>query len=194
MSVENITVDPLTGEPQLSPSVETTTVETKESLPNSDLSGLSLQELNSALGKNYKDKDSALRSLKDTISHVGMKEEQIEQKLVEKGYLSRADLETELFYRDNPNLSTHKSVIDAFAKINGISPQEAVKSEALSGLFAKAQKADTYENNQSVIESNPRLVATKSGLDKARELSTKRNSGEQVDSLVARAVLDSLGE
>lgn len=188
---ETINVEALAGNPAATASE--TPVETPQS-QTGDLSGISLADLNAFLGKNFTSKDQALKSLKDTQSHVGMKEEQIEEKLKEKGYLSKRELDDTLFYRDNPKFGAHKAVIDSFAQINGITPAEAVNSEALKGLFAKAEKADSYEDTASVIETNPRLVATKTNLDKAREIQFDPNQSENRDLLVARAVLDAFEE
>lgn len=184
---ETINVEALVDNSTAAPSV---TPEETATSQTADLTGLSLAELNATLNKNFTTKEAALKSIKDTMSYVGMKEEQVEEKLKAKGYLSRADLDTELFYRDNPEYAQHKAVIDSFAQINGISAPEAAKSDALSALLAKAKKADSYEETTSVIETNPRLVATKSNLDKAREIQFDPNQSENRDTLVAKAVLD----
>ena len=190
MPEEDITLEALDEESQLNSASASETVEPKETLSESQLRGLSLDELNETLGKQFKDKDSAIKAIKDTFSYVGKKVDQVESELKTKGYISQRDLEDVLFYRDNPEIAKHKEIVDAYAEKFGISKQEAVKSEALSGLLAKASKADTYESNQSVIESNPRLVATKSNLDKARDMAFKKGAGDQMQSLVAKAVLD----
>jgi len=190
MPDENITLEALDGESHVNSSSASETV-TPEEKPLSDaqLRGLSLDELNETLGKQFKDKDSAIKAIKDTFSYVGKKVDDVEAQLKSKGFISKKELEEVLFFRDNPEYGAHKDIIDAYASKFGISAKEAVKSEALSGLLAKAQKADSYENTQSVIESNPRLVASRSNLDKARDMAMSRNS-EQVQSLVAKAVLD----
>lgn len=190
MPEEDITLEALDGESQLNSSSASETVEPKETLSDSQLRGLSLDELNETLGKQFKDKDSAIKAIKDTFSYVGKKVEQVESELKNNGFISKRELEEIMFYRDNPEFGKNKDIIDAYASKFGISPAEAVKSEALSGLLAKASKADIYESNQSVIESNPRLVATKSNLDKAKDMAFKRGAGDQVQSLVAKAVLD----
>ena len=194
MYEENNTSEALLDESQLNSANADETVTPEDPLagiiPEAKLSGLSLDELNETLGKQFKDKESALKAMKDTFSYVGKKVEQVESDLKNKGFISQKDLEEVLFYRDNPTMETYKEVITAYANKHGITSKEALKSEALSGLFAKAQKADTFEKNQSVIESNPRFVASKSGLDKARELTNKRGQSDNVSSLVAKAVLD----
>jgi hypothetical protein len=190
MPEENITLEALGEESHVNsaPASETVTPEGNP-LSESQLRGLSLDELNETLGKQFKDKDSAIKAIKDTFSYVGKKVDQVEAELKNNGFISKRELEDVLFYRDNPEFGAHQDIIDAYASKFGISPKEAVKSEALSGLLAKAQKADSYERNQSVIESNPRLVASRSSLDKARDMAMSRNS-EQRESLIAKAVLD----
>lgn len=194
MPEEDITLEALDGESQLNSSSASETVNTKDNpeapISESQLRGLSLDELNETLGKQFKDKDSAIKAIKDTFSYVGKKVDQVEAELKNNGFISKRELEEVLFYRDNPEYAANKDIIDAYAGKFGISPAEAVKADGLSGLLAKASKADSYEAGQSVIESNPRLVATKSNLDKARELSNKRGQSDNVQSLVAKAVLD----
>lgn len=190
MPEEDITLEALDGSSQLNDSSASETVEPKETLSDSQLRGLSLDELNETLGKQFKDKDSAIKAIKDTFSYVGKKVEQVESELKNNGFISKRELEEIMFYRDNPEFGANKDIIDAYATKFGISPAEAVKSSALSGLLAKARQADTYESNQSVIESNPRLVATKSNLDKAKDMAFKKGASDQVQSLVAKAVLD----
>ena len=191
MPEENITLEALDYESQLNSESAPRAVTPEESpLTDSQIRGLSLDELNDSLGKQFKDKESAIKAIKDTFSYVGKKVDQVEEDLRTKGFISKRELEETLYYRDNPELNTHRDIIDAYATKFNITPQEAVKSEALSGLLAKAQKADSYESNQSVIESNPRLVASRSNLDKARELSNRKGGREQAEALVAKAVLD----
>lgn len=190
MPEEDITLEALDDESQLNSASASETVETKDTLPESQLRGLSLDELNGTLGKQFKDKESAIKAIKDTFSYVGKKVDQVEAELKNNGFISKRELEEIMFYRDNAEFAANKDIIDAYATKFGISPAEAVKSSALSGLLAKASKADAYENNQSVIESNPRLVATKSNLDKAKDLAFKKGGSDQMQSLVAKAVLD----
>lgn len=190
MPEEDITLEALDEESQLNSASASETVEPKDTLSESQLRGLSLDELNETLGKQFKDKDSAIKAIKDTFSYVGKKVDQVEAELKNNGFISKRELEEIMFYRDNKEFAANKDIIDAYASKFGISPAEAVKSSALSGLLAKASKADAYENNQSVIDSNPRLVATKSNLDKAKDMAFKKGSSDAMQSLVAKAVLD----
>jgi len=190
MPDENITLEALDGESHVnSASASETVTPEGNPLSESQLRGLSLDELNETLGKQFKDKDSAIKAIKDTFSYVGKKVDQVEAELKNNGFISKRELEEVLFYRDNPEFGANKDIIDAYASKFGISAKEAVKSEALSNLLAKAQKADSYESNQSVIESNPRLVASRSSMDKARDMAMSKNS-EHREALVAKAVLD----
>lgn len=195
---ENIIPEELDGESQLNSSSPDGTVDLgdlsqESSVSTNDLRGLSLDELNETLGKQFKDKETALKSLKDTFTYVGKKVDQVEQELKSKGFISKNDLETVLFYRDNPEYQSYKEIIDAFASKQGVPVTEAVKSEALSGLFAKARQADQYNNTQSVIQTNPRLAESRSSLDRARDAVNKSGKTEEVESLVAKAVLDAYG-
>lgn len=196
MPEENITSEEQSGASQLNARDPEEAVESVDQESTQDfhsLSGLSLDELNETLGKKFKDKETALKSLKDTFSYVGKKVEQVENELKSKGFISRNDLESVLFYRDNPEYEPYRDVVSAYAQKHGVSEKEAIQSELLSGLFAKAKQADSYNETQSVIQTNPRLVASKSSLDQARDMVNKTGKTHEVESLVAKAVLDAYG-
>lgn len=156
---------------------------------------LTLEQLNSALGKNFKDVETAVKSVKDTFSYVGSKVEKVEEELKSQGFISKREFEELLFYRDNPEYGQYKEVIDAFAQRSGVSPAEAVKSDVLAGLIGKAKEADRFQNTQSVIDTNPRLVASRDGLAQARENVRKEGRvSEGTTSAVVKAVLDAYEE
>lgn len=182
---QDITPESLGGDAQLTPSPDEGTV--------SGVEALSLEELNSALGKPYTSKEAALKSLKDTFSFVGKRKEDIMSELASKQAeaLSKTEsvvekvskLERELWYRDHPEYTEYRKIIE---KIGG-NPQDVVNSEEFKVIFAKAKGFDETQKLRTVLESNPRIAAAKETFQKAKEAIEKGNrvEGEQ---LIAQAV------
>jgi hypothetical protein len=160
---------------------------TKTASPDKDT--LSLSEINSILGKQFPDKATALKALKDTQSYVGKKEEDVAKDLREKGFLTREELENELFYRDNPDYSAHKDTIEAIAKSKGISTKEAANSESFKNLFEGATKYEETKKMKSVLEPSPRL---RQAMDRASTVNTLKSQGRAGDAAqeAARAVIE----
>jgi len=94
-----------------------------------DTNSLSLDELNTFLGKNFKDKDSALKSLKDTYRYVGnptvdalaqkmgAEPERVTQALqsllngqVPEGVMTKEQFQEERFFDKNPHLEELRPV------------------------------------------------------------------------------------
>ncbi len=194
---ENITPDALPGDAQLTPPDATGTVEKPIEPAPSDPNQMTLSELNAFLGKNFKNKDDALRSVKETFSYVGKKKEDIERDVLAR--ISQDDktnaiakevenMRKDMFYKDNPQFVPYRNVIE---KVGG-NPAEVVASEGFKDLFAKAQGFDESQKLKTVLESNPRLASTKDAFSKAKELQKQGAPTDQVESLVVRGVLDAL--
>lgn len=183
MSDSNITQESLPDASQLNAADESGAV-------SSEAPALTLEQLNAALGKQFKDVDSAIKSVKDTFSYVGQKVEKVKEEIHSEGYISKSELDSLLFYRDNPDYGQYRDVIDAYAAKAGVSPAEAVRSDALSALISKAKTADSYQETQSVIETNPRLVASRDSISQAKDLLKSSGKSEDTDRLAVKAVLD----
>jgi hypothetical protein len=162
---------------------------------------LTLDELNTHLGKNFKDKDAALKSFKDTFSFVGSAgQEKAPQATPQQGpgeqesydALVSARLEKEFFYRDNPEYSEHREFIENLASGSGKKPQEVVESDSFKLFFEKATGYDEVQKSKSVIQSNPRLAASS---DKIKEASEQAQSGDRAGAAkkYAGALVESLG-
>lgn len=119
---------------------------------------LSLAELNTLLGKDFKDKATALKSVKDTYAYVGKKVDtvastaqaqsspEIEAKL--------NSLEQQVFYANHPEYKGHEAIIKAM----GSNPAEVVGTDAFKTYFEKAKVADDVAKTKSVVASNSRLA------------------------------------
>lgn len=195
MEEENITSDSLVDESQLNSATEDETVGNVDQGSASNNEAITLAEINSHLGKNFKDKDTALKSFKDTLSYVGKKKDDIANEIKSQmssdkktAELSRElkEIRKDLFFRDNPQYAPYRATIDKL----GSDPSIVVNSEEFKPLFEKASGYDESQKLKTVLESSPRIAFSRDSLQKAKEM---RNSGASIDdvsTLVARAVLE----
>lgn len=167
--------------------------ETVSAVSQNTAEALTLNELNTFLGKNYKDKASALKSLQDTFSYVGRKVEDITPKIDPNQFISREQYEQDMFYSRNAEYSTPevREVIDAMAKAKGMSPKDVVNSDTFKAVFSKVKGYDDSQSLRSVLETNPRLASTRDSFTKGAEhlQSGNKDAGE---ALITKAVLESL--
>lgn len=154
--------------------------------------GLTLDELNTFLGKSFKDKDTALKSLKDTYSYVGNQTtEALARKLGKpedevlsalktvmdtKGapdVMTRAQFQEEQFFDKNASLTDYRSQLAAIKNSDpatkAMTWQDFVKSPVAASLVEKVTGYDEIQRNKSVLESNPRLGAATDKIGKAAQ-------------------------
>jgi len=182
MEDDNNTLDALSDDAQLTSADAEGTVSDE-----STNEGLTLAELNSMLGKNFKDKTTALKSVKDTYSYVGKRKEDIIKEVGGNNNEIASELKLikdNMFFDKNPDYSQYKGLI---AKM-GDNPVDVVNSEEFKAIFEKAKGFDENQKLKSVLVSNPRLAQTKDTLTKARE----SGNTEDRERLVAQAVLGTL--
>lgn len=162
--------------------------------PDTNIETLTLSEINNLLGKNYPSKDKALESLKELNSFVGKRKEDYAgeiRKEFEGSYISKADFETRMFYKDHPELEQHRAVIDAVATSKNVSVAEATNLPELKTLIENASGFVKSQEMKSVITSNPRIQAIR---DRGQEVKNLMNTGHSADAgiLAAKLVLESL--
>lgn len=182
----NTSEDTLGGESQLNSAPVESTVN-NESQP---VENLTLSEMNQHLGKDFKDKDTALKALKDTFSYVGKKKEDI---LKEFQSLNNTDalakeikqIKENSFYKDNPNFAPYRELIGKL----GENPEEAVQLPSFKAVFEKAQGYDESTQLKTVLQSSPRLQSSRDNLSKARD-AMKAGNREQSEALATRAALE----
>lgn len=213
MNEENITPEGQADGSQLNSPAPEGTVEgvinqVKASMqPNAEkptaVENMTLSELNEALGKSFKDKTSAIKSLKDTFSYVGKKVADIKKEVVSDVKSNEAtdklakeleEMRKERFYDKNPQYAD-PSVRKLIERIGG-SPSDVVNSEEFKTIFSKVSGYDESQKLRTVLESNPRLASSKDSLTKARELqargATQGASKQEVERLAVSAVKDLL--
>lgn len=168
---------------------------------------ITLDEVAKALGKDFKDKDSFLKSVKDTFAYVGKagqdsKElKELKKKLSAKEVVKEKEVETEnalakelralkndMFYRDNPQYASYRGVIE---KMGG-DPATVVNSQEFKPFLEKALGYDKVQQNKSVLESNPRIAASSSKLQDAAKAMQNRQS-DAAGAAAAAAVMEAYG-
>jgi hypothetical protein len=158
--------------------------------------GMTLEELNKALGKQFPNLETAIKSIKDTSSYVGMKVEDIEKRVRATiqaddriGQLQK-DLEAERverFYDRNPQYAAPE--IRKFIESTGKKPQEFVNTEEFKTIFAKVDGYDKSQKLKTTLESSPRLASSRDNIVKARE-AVKSGDAKSAEAAALAAVKD----
>lgn len=150
---------------------------------------ISLKELKEILGKDFKDKATALKSVKDTFRYVGQKT--IEPKIDESKFISKEQYEQDMFYSKNPHYDKPeiRTIVDSIAKTQGKHPREVVESDTFKAIFDKVRGYDESQNLKTVLATNPRLVASGDKLNQAAE-AIKQGRKETAENLATKAVME----
>lgn len=165
--------------------------EVTDSQAQTDPNKMSLDELNSFLGKSYPSKEAALKSIKDTFSYVGKKKEDVAKEISPDKFITKEQYENDMFYARNQqyNNDNIREVIDAMAKSKGITIQEVVNSDSFKNIFTSVQGYNENQKLKSVLETNPRLNATKSAFTEAHK-AAQAGKTDIAESLITKAVMD----
>jgi hypothetical protein len=171
---------------------------------------ITLSELNKGLGKDFKDKDTALKSLKDTqsyVAQVGTLKSQLE-KLQSQPSSPQAsgeiadlkaqlnNIQTENFFERNAPLKAIRTTVEAFTKAQGKTLQEVAELPEIKELLVKVSGFEQSQKMRTVLESNPRLASMQDKMTKAQELAATKSRkaiGEAADIAVS-AVMDAYPE
>lgn len=159
---------------------------------------MSLEDLNKTLGKDFKDKATALKAIRDTFNYVGKKKEdvvkEVKQELDPSSFISRDQYERDMFYSKNTEYDSPdiREVIESMSKAKGISPREVVESESFKKVYGAVKGFNENQKLKTVLETNPRLAGSTSKLSEAKEAfnNGQKETGER---LVTEAVMDAYG-
>lgn len=192
MEPDNNTYDTLDGGNADSDIASSSVKETASAVSPDAANTLSLAEINAALGKNFTNKDAALKSFKDTFSYVGKK---LETTVDPNQYISRDQYETDLFYTKNPEYEQAgvRSIIDSMAKTEGKKPSEIVNMDSFKTIFSKVKGYDENQNSNSVLETSPHLTSSRDKQAKAKE-ALKEGNKALAEDLAVQAVMDTLNK
>lgn len=150
--------------------------------------GLSLEELNKTLGRDYPSKAEALKAIKETYNFVGKPRSRPTEQAAPQSHAQPeahddatverlASVERRLaeseFYRTNPDLEPYRNEI---AELAGGRPLEQLaQSEAFKTFISKAKAHDEAEKSKSVLSSSPRLGQARDRVSKSREALAKND-------------------
>jgi hypothetical protein len=149
---------------------------------------LTLAEIESTLGKPFKDKATALKAIKDTFSFVGKKAEATQQTAADPDLKSEIQtLKEEVFYANNPQYREQRELIKQFGK----DPAEVVATDTFKALFEKVKVADDVAKTKSVITSNARIGQSAPSLQNAVQAANAGNKDAMLNSLT-EAILEDL--
>lgn len=149
---------------------------------------LTLEELNSTLGKRFKDKESALKALKDTQEFVGTRKSDLEalaSSQAEGIKQEMRQLKENLFYKDNPKYAPYRATISKL----GSNPEEVVASAEFKSFLDKAVSYDESQNLKTVLSSSPRIQGSTNKLTQARE-AIKQGNYDAANAAIAKAVME----
>ena len=160
---------------------------------------LSLTELNTFLGKNYPDKATALKSLKDTFSYVGKKVEaasvQTPAASPDTSEFTRQikEMKEQLFYSENPQYKTPE--MKGMISKMGENPADVVATPEFKAIFDKVSGYDKIQKTKTVLESNPRIGQVRNKISEAKTaLNTGAGDYTKAKDLAVGAVLEALAE
>lgn len=151
---------------------------------------LSLTEINQHLGRNYKDKPTALAALKETFSFVGKRTESsvATAPAADETLVAQVkDLTEEVWYAQHPEYKDMRDTIKAFGK----SPSEVIEMPAFKTIFEKVKVADEVAQTRSIAPSNARLAQTQSTTTEAVTIANARGATlEDVATVLARGIIE----
>lgn len=172
-------------------------ITTEESLPETELNvpaadsapavskveGLTLEELNAFTGKQFPNKESALKSIKDTYTAVVRKPQ---PSVDTSQFVPRAEFEEATFYAKHPEYESQKDIISALAVKHGKTVSEVVEMDTFKTVFDKVKTADEINASKSVLHSNPRLGLVTDKMTQAQDaLKASRQAAAAGDSVAA---------
>lgn len=145
-------------------------------------STVSLEELNTLTGRDYKDKETALKSLKETYSMVGKagkiaKDNKLMEEKLQNNDSALSEIKLikeELFYSQNPEFKPYRDTIAAM----GTNPADVVEKESFKKIFTDLTEYEKTKNAKSVLESNPRIGQAKTKIDEARDMVSRGQYAE----------------
>lgn len=143
------------------------------------------------LGKQYPDKATALKGLKDTFSFVGKKADSVKEEVISEATKHTSELAKEvtelkrdLWYQKNPQYEPVRNLIERF---NG-DPKDIVNLPEFKEVFEKVKGYEETSKLKTVMESSPRLGQVRDSLSRAAEAS-KAGDTQLAESEAVKAVI-----
>ena len=129
---------------------------------------LTLDEINSHLGKNFTTKEAALKSLKDTQSFVGMR---VAPKNEDTSELKMevSKMQEDLFYAQNKDYEPYKGIISELKKANPDKTlSELVALDSFKTVYDDAKSYAEVKSAKSILSTNSRIGVVGDKLSQAQ--------------------------
>ena len=166
---------------------------------SADGDAIHLAKLNEFLGKDFKDVDTALKSVKDTFSYVGRQDTvrtAVKQAMEATGkgetevltaiqklmtetngpsgdFITKEQYAEDLFFNGKPELSAVKDIIKPLKasseEFKGMSWNDFVKNDRIASIVDTFKVAEDFRSSKSVVETNPRIGSATTKLETARQ-------------------------
>lgn len=166
---------------------------------SADGDAIHLAKLNEFLGKDFKDVDTALKSVKDTFSYVGRQDSvrtAVKQAMEATGkgetevltaiqklmtetnspsgdFITKEQYAEDLFFNGKPELSAVKDIIKPLKasseEFKGMSWNDFVKNDRIASIVDTFRVAEDFRSSKSVVETNPRIGSATTKLETARQ-------------------------
>lgn len=184
MEEDNNTYEALSGDE----SIELASSDGGETVSDVTPEAISLDELKQILGKDFKDKASALKSVKDTYRFVGKPKEPV---IDESKFISREQYEQDMFYSKKPEYDQPeiRAILDSMAHAKNIPHRDVAESPEFKAVFEKVRGYDESQKAKTVLATNPRIAASRDVLQKAAE-AAQQGRQEAVETLASQAVME----
>jgi hypothetical protein len=140
---------------ETSPASGGTAAGSEGSNPSGDGSTLTLAEINDLLGKQYKDKATALKSLKDMSSMAGKAADLSGRKDDQEISTLKAEMEAirlDSWFTKNPEHEPNRKILAALAKANNTTIEKAVELEEYQEISKRTSKPE----RRTVVDSKSR--------------------------------------
>lgn len=137
--------------------------------PDTAVAAITLDELKAITGKDYPDKETALKSIKDTNSYVGKRKEDIAKEVAPVEKLTVMEqtikkLETDMWFKDNPEHAALRPIIEKMGN-----PADVINTPEYKAVFEKTKGFDEFQSKRTVLDSNPRLGQAGNKMEEARQ-------------------------
>lgn len=133
-----------------------------EAVTVTETNGLTLEDINALTGREYKDLESAKKSIKEwqaEASRAHQKPPEKEPGETNTDYEQRIkQLEVENFFARNQDHEGNRSLLEKIAKADGISLAEAIDSPEYKAIYETQTSVKENQSRRTVVESNNRVT------------------------------------
>jgi DNA-binding HxlR family transcriptional regulator len=158
---------------------------------------LTIDKINEMTGKQFKDVDAFLKSYKEAEKYVGTQKDQklseAMKQLEEKGFVSKEQYETDMFFSKNTNYERDRKIIESLSKSEGKTVKEVVELDAYKEIAKERDGYAKSKDAENVLKTNPRIASSRTTMEKANQLAKEGNT-KAAGELGVKAIMEALGD